>query len=113
MKKWNQYRIKNNRGEALIETIVSILIFTILMLTVSSTLNTALRITNSSTKTEARIQENVVNHLTLYKYSGDGNTRIVFSCSDSDIDINATHSIKLNNASGITAFAPAGEVGAP
>jgi len=74
--------LTNTRGETLLESIVSILIFTVLMATVTTILLLSLRITSASTEAGREMQESV-NHVIAHVPTS-GSTEVLFTLVDED-----------------------------
>lgn len=106
MKMWIQKTkkiIRSNKGETLVESIVSLLVLSILLFAVTTMIQTALRITSASTQTAKGIQD-TLNIVIRSEYSDSVPDQITFTASG--FGISATHDIILNKDGGIIAFAP-------
>ena len=91
----------NNKGESLIETIVSMIMFGIYMIAITGIINTALGITRTSTKNAETVQKTIINPAILeenYDFTGT----VTFSGGG----ISASHTINIYDDSGIIAFMP-------
>lgn len=95
--------IRSNKGETIVESIVSLLILSILMLAVTTIIQTALKMTSVSIQ-NAKETQDVLNIIAQAEYSDSEPAEITFSASD--ISISATHNTILNKDGGIIAFSP-------
>lgn len=109
MKEWiNRTKgiILSSGGETLMESLVSLLVLTILLLTVTAMIKTSFNMSGATIKNATDEQE-TVNKLVLSDYGDDYfESDITFSSEDG---ISSTHGIKLFDSDGYIAFAPAGE----
>lgn len=101
--------IRSNKGETLMETIVSLIILSILLLAVTTMIQTALRMTSISIQNAEGTQDNVnfviLSEYTLSEYSDSGElAEITFTVSG--MGISASHDIILNKEGNIIAFTP-------
>ncbi|MCL2719528.1 MAG: prepilin-type N-terminal cleavage/methylation domain-containing protein [Lachnospiraceae bacterium] len=62
----------SNKGESLIESVISLFILSILILAVTSIIQVSLRMSNRSIANAAVMQENVLNPLLRSEFDGDG-----------------------------------------
>ena len=107
MKKWTdktKATIQCDKGETLIETIVSIIIFAIFMLAISMMISTSLKLTSVSTQNTNHMQEEIINPVMMYEYNDSTNVNISFS--NSVFGISTSHTTRLNDKDGIVAFTP-------
>jgi len=106
MRKWIHKIEKNivsKRGETLAESIVSLLIFAILMLSVTMMIQTALRTTARSTRAAREAQDHI-NLVILSKY--DEETDITFSYEIAGETKSVRHRVRFNESGGIIGFTP-------
>ena len=94
--------IRSNKGEMLLESIVSLLILSILLVSVAVTIQTALRITGISLQEAQETQETRINPLVLAQYTDSEATNITFTAGG----ILASHQVVFNLDGGILAFSP-------
>lgn len=92
-----------NKGETLVESVVSLLVLSLLLLVVTATIQTALRMTSVSLQKVKETQD-VLNAVARSEYSESELAEITFSASG--LGISAKHNIVLNKDGGIIAFAP-------
>ena len=99
---------KSNRGETVIESIISMIILSILLVSVAMILQTAIKMTERSLEMAESSQEGLANQLILDEYEEeDDDVDFNISAKDATIDIDATHKVTLNIASDdIIAFYP-------
>lgn len=102
--------IRSNKGETIVESIVSLLILSILLLAVTTIIQTALRMTSVSIQ-NAKETQDLFNIVAKAEYSDSEPAEITFSASD--INISATHHIIFNKDDGIIAFSPPKSSAAP
>ncbi len=93
-------KIRSKKGETLIESLVSILILTLLSLAVAVAVQSALNITGDSLKRAQETQDKV--NAVIHAASGTAGT-ITFEDSNG---ITAHHTVTIYNTDGITAFYP-------
>jgi len=93
--------LSNARGETILESVVSMMVFSIFTLAIMTTLLTALRITGVATR-EANEKQMQVNQLVLAEYT-DADTLPVELMGDG---INLQISVKRMQAEGLVAFRP-------
>jgi lipopolysaccharide export LptBFGC system permease protein LptF len=105
--------IKNTRGESLLEGIVSILIFTVLIATVTVMISTSLRITSGSLQraTEWQANVNTVNEDAVEGSGGDDETitlEITINNGSVAIEVSIDVDITIHEQEdgGFFAFAP-------
>ena len=98
--------ISSDKGETLIETVVSMIIFVVSMLTISSMVNTALKITESTTQKATLFQEKTINPAVLSNFDESEQANITFY--NDQLDISATHAAIINKNGEIPAFTPKG-----
>lgn len=97
--------IRSNKGETIMEGIVSLLVLSILLLVVTTMIQTALRMTSVSIQ-NAKESQDVFNDVALSEYSDSESAEITFSFSFSGTSMSAAHDIIVNKDGGIIAFAP-------
>jgi len=97
----------SKKGETIVESIVSIFIMTVLLVSVTSMIQIALRTTSSSIKEAKRVQEEIINP--LISSGGSGNMVTLTFKIPGLPDV--THNVVLSANEGIIAFAP--EAGGP
>ncbi len=95
-----EQKIRSKKGETLAESLVSILILTLLSLAVMVSVQGALKITGDSLKRAQETQEKV--NAAIHSASGTSGT-ITFADSHG---ISAHHTVTIYNTDGILAFDP-------
>jgi Tfp pilus assembly protein PilV len=85
-------RLKTNKGEILIETLISFFILAILMAAVTTAINNSMHVTGSSVQRGRVVQEVEVNTAILTNYWSETETGITFTGNG----INVMHDIRLN-----------------
>ena len=104
--------IKSKNGETLVESVISLLIFSFLLLTITLTIQTALRITSISTQAAYRAQ-NEINEIVAGFYPTPSSGTITFSFeAGAGVGVpgeasDASHNVIINNVPGQRAFRPA------
>jgi len=96
--------IGSDRGETLVESIVSVFIMGILFTTIAMMIVTSFRMTNTSVERAEENQEEFVNPLVLTEFAGDI-IDITFMIGGID-GIIATHQVVFSAENGILAFSP-------
>jgi hypothetical protein len=101
--------LKNRRGETLTESIVSLLVFTVLIASVTLTIIVSVRISSRASTDASDIQRDINNALI-----GAGDTA-VFTCQEINLDGVSVHviltSITADDGYTFTAFVPGGREG--
>ena len=102
----------SNKGESLVESVISILIFSVLLLTITLTIQTALLITANATQGANTAQDNVNSIITDLPPQAH-NASITFNFeytlvgeTDSKILSPVTHNVNTINENGFRAFRP-------
>ncbi len=99
----------SRRGETLVEGIVSLFIFSVLILGVSSMIVTSLRISQNATETAQDLQNTVNRATEETDYEGSsvaGNSYTIKFSDPSNILGDTVHNLELFNSDGIIAFRP-------
>lgn len=110
MRNWirnTQVALGSAKGESLIESVISLLILSILMLAVAAILTTSLNITVRAVGNATALQEDTVNTIIMSDLSDGEEGDIAFRFEDaaSGIDIFSTHEIMCTDDE-IFAFEP-------
>jgi len=103
---------RSNKGETLVESIVSLLILSILLLAVTTMIQTALRMTSASAQKARGVQEDTVNPVILADYrDSENDVAITFEATaiEGEYNIEAKHNVVFNQDGGLIAFSPAEE----
>lgn len=100
--------LKSKRGESLLESIVSILIFTIMMVTVTAIIGTSLNLTANADKKTTEWQQGALNPAILNKSAETtGSVTISFTGSASGAGtIKITQKIKYGKNAEVFSFVP-------
>ena len=102
-------RIKKNitdsKGETLMESIISLLILSVLLVAVATMIQAALGLTNSLTQRANSTQEDTINPVILTDYSNSITNSIIFFAEDGSIS--AAHDVLVFNEDGLVGFSPA------
>lgn len=115
MKKWIDKFIKilhQNKGETLMEIIVSLFVLSILLLVVTTMIQTALRMTSALTQSAKETQESVMNpvmwsdYTDIANYSDSNVVHITFSYEINGETKIARHEVEFNVVDGVIAFSP-------
>lgn len=94
----------NNKGESLMESVASLLIFSILMMAVATMITASLRITSASTK-DASERQDAVNKGIMEDYdTTPTNDTLTFEGTG----INVTIPVEISDEDGYVAFIPEG-----
>ncbi len=94
--------LRKRRGETLVETVLSLLIFSIVMLAVTYMLTTSLRMITKAQETEAVLRERD-NALAAGEYSGSSGT-VTFTIPE--LSLSSSHGVIVGGEGGLTAFRP-------
>jgi len=103
---------RSNKGETLVESIVSLLILSVLLLAVTTMIQTALRMTSASAQKARGMQEDTVNPVILADYrDSENDVAITFEATaiEGEHNIEAKHNVVFNQDGGLIAFSPAEE----
>ena len=100
---------RSKKGETLMESIVSMLVLSVLLAAITMMILTALKFTNTLTQRATTMQEEKINPAVLLsKTTGSG--EITFTAAsdapDAATDISAKHNVRVYDDDGIIAFAP-------
>lgn len=95
--------LSNAGGETIVESVVSMLVFSIFTLAVLSTLVTALRITDVATR-DANQKQGEVNQLVFENYTGGTEFKLLSNDAARSIDL--TLPVQWTQAEGLEAFRP-------
>jgi len=117
MKKWvlkTKNILRSKRGETLMESIVSLLILTILLTAVGMMIQTALNMTLISTQNAREMQHDIANPTirALYATGSTDDTEIIFSSPEIGAGFTASHEVVIFDG-GIIAFSPPEGAGGP
>lgn len=93
----------DTRGESLVESIASILIFTILMVTATMMIKTSFRITGNST-VDAGYKQNIVNKTVFQRYDNASAPDLILR--DDTNGIKVIIPVDLSSDGNFTAFSP-------
>lgn len=94
-------KLRSKRGETLVETLISVVIFALFSLGIATTVQVSLRITADATEAEDTRIEKINSVVT----TSDGDSAVITFFAPS-MGINATHSISLYSQDGVIAFDP-------
>jgi len=97
-------RLRSNRGETLVEAIVSILLLAILMTTVTLMIQTSLRLTANSMQDAERVQNDLFNPAVWNTQEGLTPGQISFNYSPDSSSINADYGIFIDTKHDIQLF---------
>lgn len=104
----NKNNLTLNKGELLVETIISIALLAVLLLAVITIIQSSQSVLSTSIKNAETFQEDVVNQAILVNYSDGIATEIIFSYSINGTPQTAAHSVIYDD--GIKAFSPSEDV---
>jgi len=94
-----------NKGETLMESLVSIILYALFMTVITGMINISLRITNSSTAGADIIQQGI-NPVILSDYGEDYDKWKIFFTDKNKKYISTRHYVRLNKNQGLVAFTP-------
>ena len=100
--------LSSNRGESLVESLVSLAVLTVLLVAIGLIIHTALRMTSISSVEATRTQEQVINPAISTEFGDDETGEITFSFrfGVGTPLINVTHDVKIYEEEGVIAFSP-------
>ena len=101
----------NNKGESLIESLVSVFVLALLVVTITGIVQVSLRMSNRAIENAETMQEDVFNPLLGDELADDVICTIIFEFVDPSNPantVNVTHAdeLRLVNEQGIWAFSP-------
>ena len=99
-----KFIIQSKKGESLVESIISIMIFSLLLVTIALTIQTALRISTITSEDANRLQR-TANELIAGQFDDAVIGTISFT-STGGVTINSSHQVVFANVDGLRAFHP-------
>ena len=96
----------NNKGESLIESIVSVFVLALLVLTITSIIQVSLRMSNRAIENAETMQVDVFNPLLGDELADDNMFTIIFTNPIFTVDVEHTDELRVVNVEGIWAFSP-------
>ncbi|MCL1819030.1 MAG: hypothetical protein FWG36_00065 [Oscillospiraceae bacterium] len=98
--------LRSSRGETLIESIASLVMLTVLLLTVSVMLASAMKMTSVSTQDSIKMQEEEVNPVLMSDYSNINARISVITFRSPNSGIHSSHQVTLIEEYNVLAFVP-------
>ena len=96
----------NNKGESLIESLVSVFVLALLILAITSIIQVSLRMSNRAIENAETMQVDVFNPLLGDELADDDMFTLIFTNPIFTVDVEHTDELRVVNVEGIWAFSP-------